>query len=466
MMNSHDYAVGAKHKVVVAIRPVSRYPVIFLLLAYSCMLSSPVQSSMIIEDWRTNNNSNITTVESVVDGKLVRRDLKRIQNVTNDEDITSELTRIFRADSAENRCTCRSCTDEQWNVLANGISCGNRINHLLQAESNLYPTQRDACVRIASMEYPLECGYCNPLICDDKPPPTEPSNYCGNCISCTPEVYKTKTPDPSNPVSCGARITWLMSHNGMSEMDACSAVSQQFSSICGPACDPARCTKGSNPIPTPVVVVPTGQPPKVPQSLPVRQPISSTPRPSKTILDGSDGEMPTPFSTSKFGTNTIFIDNSLSTEQIQGLFDDIYNRQVNNEMGTDRYALLFLPGTYGSSAQPLMLKIGYYTDVAGLGGNPNDVVINGKIEIYNRCFEADPYKAGKFIPTSNGQGSLCFALNNFWRSLSNLSINIMSLNQDQCRSRAMFWAVSQATSMRRVDLRGGEVSLMDYCTGK
>lgn len=162
----------------------------------------------------------------------------------------------------------------------------------------------------------------------------------------------------------------------------------------------------------------------------------------------------------------IMIDSSMSIGSIQGLFDDIYNKQVNNEMGTERYSILFHPGTYGTPLEPLMLKIGYYTEVAGLGPNPSDVNINGKIEVYNRCFLTDPYyNDGLFIPTEGGAGASCFALNNFWRSLSNLSINIVSLNQDACRSRAMFWAISQASSMRRVDISGGEVSLMDYCTG-
>jgi hypothetical protein len=94
-----------------------------------------------------------------------------------------------------------------------------------------------------------------------------------------------------------------------------------------------------------------------------------------------------------------------------------------------------------------MTKVGFYTEVAGLEGNPADVVINEKIEVYNQCF-----------------GVSCFALTNFWRALSNLSIKNVSLNQDACWSQEMFWAVSQASPMRRVDIFGVEVSLMDYCT--
>ena len=33
------------------------------------------------------------------------------------------------------------------------------------------------------------------------------------------------------------------------------------------------------------------------------------------------------------------------------------------------------------------MKVGYYTEVAGLGASPTDVTINGKIEVYNRCLD-------------------------------------------------------------------------------
>ena len=56
-------------------------------------------------------------------------------------------------------------------------------------------------------------------------------------------------------------------------------------------------------------------------------------------------------------------------------------------MGTSRYAFCFKPGTYGTAEQPLQIKVGYYTEIAGLGASPADVVINGKIEVYNRCLD-------------------------------------------------------------------------------
>jgi hypothetical protein len=156
-------------------------------------------------------------------------------------------------------------------------------------------------------------------------------------------------------------------------------------------------------------------------------------------------------SASGLGPNVIVFDPSMPTSQIRATFDAIHAQQVDNEMGTNRYALLFKPGVYGSQAEPLQLKVGYYTEVAGLGASPTDVTINGKIEVYNRCLEG-------------GGTSNCHALVNFWRTLSNLSLNVDAAGQDGCRASANFWAVSQAASMRRLNIAGNNLSLMDYCT--
>src|SRR3954468_12092665 len=151
------------------------------------------------------------------------------------------------------------------------------------------------------------------------------------------------------------------------------------------------------------------------------------------------------------GPNVVVFDPSMPVSDIQATADAIYTKQVDAEMGTDRYALLFKPGTYGTATQPLQLKVGYYTEVAGLGASPADVTINGKIEVYNRCLEG-------------GGTSNCVALDNFWRTLANLSLNVVAAGQDGCRMTANFWAVSQASSMRRVTIAGNTLSLMDYCT--
>ncbi|MBU2665098.1 adenylyl cyclase [Actinoplanes bogorensis] len=151
-----------------------------------------------------------------------------------------------------------------------------------------------------------------------------------------------------------------------------------------------------------------------------------------------------------FGTNVTIFDPSTPVAEIQAKLDAAYAKQVDAEMGTNRYAFLFKPGTYGTDAQPLQIKVGYYTEVSGLGASPNDVVINGKVEVYNRCL-------------ADGGTSNCLALVNFWRTLSNLSIKVNGAGQDGCRAGANFWAVSQAVSLRRLNVDGG-FTLMDYCT--
>jgi hypothetical protein len=153
------------------------------------------------------------------------------------------------------------------------------------------------------------------------------------------------------------------------------------------------------------------------------------------------------------GPNVIVFDPSQPIADIQAKVDAIAAQQVPAQFGDGRYALLFKPGTYGTPEQPLRFQVGYFTEVAGLGKNPGDVVINGAIEVYNQCF-----------PTPAGAPTDCTALVNFWRSLSNLSIHYQNPAVAGCRSGTNFWAVSQAAPMRRVSVTGANVSLMDYCT--
>ena len=147
-----------------------------------------------------------------------------------------------------------------------------------------------------------------------------------------------------------------------------------------------------------------------------------------------------------FGPSVKIFDPSMPVGQIQAAVDAVRDQQVDNEMGTQRWALLFKPGTYGTSTSPLIIQVGYYTEVAGLGQNPTDVTINGHVDVYNRCRAA----------------SGCTALDSFWRSVSNVTINVMGLTG--CRAGADFWAASQAAPVRRVNIAGGKLSLMDSCT--
>jgi hypothetical protein len=146
-----------------------------------------------------------------------------------------------------------------------------------------------------------------------------------------------------------------------------------------------------------------------------------------------------------FGPNVFIFTPTMPQSEIQATVDAVASQQVSNQFGTQRYALLFEPGTYGSDSSPLNFQIGYYTTVAGLGASPGDVVINGSIDVYNQCFGANN----------------CTALVNFWRSLSNLTIQVNTPNAG-CYT-GEFWAVSQAAPVRRIHVNGF-ATLMDFCT--
>jgi len=156
------------------------------------------------------------------------------------------------------------------------------------------------------------------------------------------------------------------------------------------------------------------------------------------------------------GPNVIVLSPSMAQSDIQSKLDAVSAQQVPNQFGTQRYAIFFEPGTYGSAADPLDFQIGFYTQVAGLGASPADVVINGAINVFNQC-----------------SGGACEGLENFWRSLSNLTLNVNlpssppayapNPGEDPgCMNSSDLFAVSQASPVRRVIVNGG-FFLQDYC---
>ncbi len=132
---------------------------------------------------------------------------------------------------------------------------------------------------------------------------------------------------------------------------------------------------------------------------------------------------PAQSNTPNLGPNVDIFDPSMSSSSIQSTLDSVFNTQKLNQFGTQRYALLFKPGTYSVEA-----NIGYYTSIAGLGQNPDDVTINGDVT----------------VDAFDGTGN---ATQNFWRSAENMAIN-PSAGSDR-------WAVAQAGPFRRMDIHGG-----------
>ncbi len=145
------------------------------------------------------------------------------------------------------------------------------------------------------------------------------------------------------------------------------------------------------------------------------------------------------------GSNVYVFTPSESVSSILSTLNTISNAQVGNQFGTQRYQIYFEPGTYGSTSNPLVFTVGYYETIAGLGQTPGAVVINGAINTYNQC-----------------SGTTCNATDNFWRSITDLTINVTGMTG--CFANEDVWAASQASPMRDVVINGN-VTLMDYCNG-
>ncbi|MET8161600.1 discoidin domain-containing protein [Sphaerisporangium sp. NPDC005289] len=122
------------------------------------------------------------------------------------------------------------------------------------------------------------------------------------------------------------------------------------------------------------------------------------------------------------GSNVIVFDPSMASSTIQSRLNSVFSTQESNQFGTQRYALLFKPGSYNVNA-----NIGFYTSIAGLGRNPDDVTINGGVTVDAGWFGGN-------------------ATQNFWRSAENLSITPTGGENR--------WAVSQAAPFRRIHVRG------------
>ncbi len=139
---------------------------------------------------------------------------------------------------------------------------------------------------------------------------------------------------------------------------------------------------------------------------------SSTPAPTPTLTS-------TP-GTPDLGPNVLTFDPSMSTTTMQNTLNTVFSQQQTNQFGTNRYALLFKPGTYNVD-----VNLGFYTQALGLGLMPDAVTINGAVHVDATWMQGN-------------------ATQNFWRGAENMRINAPG-NFDK-------WAVAQAAPLRRVDM--------------
>ena len=118
---------------------------------------------------------------------------------------------------------------------------------------------------------------------------------------------------------------------------------------------------------------------------------------------------------------------------------------ASGEWSKNRYALLFMPGTYNVTFQ-----VPYYVSIIGLGRSPEDVKFIGGPNVYDDVI-------------------LKHGLDNFWRSGENFTVTPNNIppppppGQTPLNS-SMIWAVSQASPLRKVHING-DLTLFDNIHG-
>jgi hypothetical protein len=126
-----------------------------------------------------------------------------------------------------------------------------------------------------------------------------------------------------------------------------------------------------------------------------------------------------------FGPNVRIFEPTMPMSAVQQQVDSIFASQEAGQFNANRYALLFKPGRY-----QLDVQVGFYTQVHGLGGSPDDVAIVGAVR-----------SKARWMRNNN-------ATCNFWRCVENLAMT------PAVEGDVIVWAVSQGTAMRRVHVKG------------
>ncbi|KAI1088730.1 glycoside hydrolase family 55 protein [Rostrohypoxylon terebratum] len=149
------------------------------------------------------------------------------------------------------------------------------------------------------------------------------------------------------------------------------------------------------------------------------------PRPTIPVVVDNNSNSVSAANTTIFGSNVYVFNPSMPAADIQEKVTAIFRQMEANEFGPERYALLFKPGTYN-----VLFDVGFYTQVAGLGQNPDDVLIEGGVNV-----------PAYWMPNRN-------ATCNFWRAFENFSINA-----SEATNNTTTIAVSQAAPLRRMHIR-------------
>jgi hypothetical protein len=131
---------------------------------------------------------------------------------------------------------------------------------------------------------------------------------------------------------------------------------------------------------------------------------------------------PADSNTLDLGPNVFVFDPSMRSSDVQSRLDAAFAAREANPFGAEPIALLFKPGEYD-----LSVRLGFNTQVLGLGISPDDTLISGAVQ-------------------ADGAWASGNVTGNFWRGAENLAIA-------PAGGTAM-WAVSQACPWRRMHVKG------------
>ncbi|WP_235582185.1 hypothetical protein [Rhizobacter sp. Root1221] len=148
---------------------------------------------------------------------------------------------------------------------------------------------------------------------------------------------------------------------------------------------------------------------------------TTNPPPTGSTLPTSD--------TPDFGPHVSVFDPGTPIATIQSKLDAAFNAQLLSptaQFGAQRDTFFFKPGRYNG----VYANLGFYTAIVGLGQNPDDVTLQGTLN----------------VDSGWNHGDVSNATQNFWRSAENVAL-IPAGGTNR-------WAVSQAAPMRRIHIIG------------
>jgi hypothetical protein len=151
-----------------------------------------------------------------------------------------------------------------------------------------------------------------------------------------------------------------------------------------------------------------------------------------------------PSSQPDFGPNVYILNPSMPATQIQSTLVSLSNEA---QFSTNRYAILFMPGTYNVQA-----PVGYYEQIAGLGETPGGVTIEG-------------FLTPNFGPAIYGSSTWpgVNITDTFWRSMENMTIDAATDTAQNAAPETLQWGVSQGAPLRRMQINGSLELTDSYC---